>query len=127
MADDMIKKPSSVIPSGLRLDRDKDREQQRHEGLNREGASATGHDEVKDHYRDIEIMVDRANIRLEEDRVPFRFRLHREGNDVIIDIIRIDGSGGIISVLNKNITHDSFMQRAQQILKGEGLFIDRVT
>ncbi len=81
-------------------------------------------DEVMKHFDELKTLVEQANFRLEEGKSPLRFILNREGESIIIDIVRLSATGGPVTVLHKNITHERFKEAVKHILKGEGLIID---
>ena len=68
--------------------------------------------------------MNQANFRLGEEKSPLRFILNREGDSIIVDIVRLSDAGGPVSVLHKNITHERFREAVRHILEGEGLIID---
>lgn len=126
MSDESIKGPSSIIPSELKLNHEKEKnsDNEKREGEKKDKQKA---EEVRDHFNDLRVMVEKANEQLGDDNVPFRFGIEQTGNDIIINIMKINEQGEAASIIKKNITHDSFIETARHILNGEGFLIDFIS
>jgi len=120
-----IKKADVVFYPDTRVQHDpgKDGKGQDHRRHHHTGNECS---EVKDCVADIVSMVEGANGQLEIQGSPYRFNVRREGNEVFIDIIITDRKGNILSVREKNITHEKFMEAVEHIHKREGLFFDQL-
>lgn len=126
MSDEFIKKPSSIVPSDFKLNHERDRHAG-YENKNDDNSRGQEKDEAGDHYTDLKYMVERANDRLENDTAPFRFGIEQTAGEIIIDIMKVDEKGDVISVVKKNITHEGFLEIAGHILNGEGFLVDLIS
>ena len=121
MSDDKIKKLESITPTGTHFNPDAQKKEPRQE---QEGHGGEKRDKVKDHYSEISVMIERANGKLRVKSAPYRFGLRREGEDIIIDIIRINEKGETISVSQRNITHENVNEVVKHIVEREGILFD---
>ncbi|PKL39166.1 MAG: hypothetical protein CVV44_09890 [Spirochaetae bacterium HGW-Spirochaetae-1] len=119
-----IKKADVVFYPDTRVQHDpgkdgKGRNSRRHHGDD-------GRNEVKDYVDDMITMVEDANSQLEIQDSPLRFRIHREEDEVFIDIIITDRKGTVLAVREKNITHEKFLEAVDHICGREGLLFDQL-
>ena len=124
MIDDKISSTPPVMVPGHEMNPDGGGRHDQH-GRNRQDTAGQP-DEVRGHYEELIVLVEQGNFRLLEEKSPFRFVLNREGESIIIDIIRLSPAGEAESILHKNITHEKFREAVSHILRGEGLVIDRL-
>ena len=82
-------------------------------------------DEAGGHFESLKKSADLINAELERKNSHYRFYLFRENEDIFINLVRLDGSGEIVEIKKKNITHQEFNELIRHLEKGEGLIIDR--
>lgn len=77
-----------------------------------------------DHFAELTAALANAHRRLVAAGSPYRFCVHREGSELIIDLVRLGPDGKIADLQQKNITHDDLQRWLDHIDKGEGMFFD---
>jgi len=81
-------------------------------------------DEAKDHFEALAKEAEVAHEVLVREGSRYRFCVHREGERVLIDVVLIDDTGAVSSLVQKDITHDDFLKWLQHIAQEEGLVFD---
>lgn len=110
--------PSLPIPPILRKDGEKkDKKSQQHK-------RSKPKEEAKDHFKELSYAVEQIHKILIKSRSPFRFCVYQEGNDIMIDIVKLDEKGEIERTEKKDITHENFVTLVRSIESGEGLLFD---
>lgn len=82
------------------------------------------HREAKDFFHTIEKAAENTNAVLIKKQSRYRFRVYRDNNDVMIDLVIMDEKGSVITEIKKNITHEDFVKMIDDVVLGEGLFFD---
>jgi hypothetical protein len=82
-------------------------------------------DEAGDHFESLKKSADLINADLERKNSHYRFYIFREYEDIFINLVRLDGTGEIVEIKKKNITHQEFNDLLRHLENGEGLIIDR--
>ena len=104
--------------SGLGLPRpidDKKKRENPHQHLKKE---------ARDYFHTLSMAAQATNERLKKKGLPYRFHVYREGEEVFIDVVALDGQGRTIQEKRKNISHDDFERLIEDISQFEGLFFD---
>lgn len=83
-------------------------------------------DEAREHFESLKTSADLMNHELELKKSPYRFFLHRERDDIFINLVLLNGKGSVIEVKRKNITHQEFADLVRHLDKGEGLFYESI-
>lgn len=81
-------------------------------------------EENKDHFGKLTKEAELANELLKEKKIPYRFFIFKENDNIYIDFVLLDSSGEIKEIKEKNITHEKFYKWMKDIQEGEGLLID---
>lgn len=81
-------------------------------------------EENKDHFEELANEAELANEMLIREDAPYRFCIHRDGDQILIDIVTLDEEGNIATLVQKDITHQDFRLWAQHIGDEEGLVFD---
>ena len=84
-------------------------------------------DESAQHFKELAEAAERSHEFLVAHNSPYRFCVYQENGEVYIDIVTLDDSQNIKSVIHKSITHEDFYRYLKNIELGEGLFIDTQT
>lgn len=82
-------------------------------------------EEVKDHFEALSRACERAHRKLVEKKIPYRFCVTREKDEIFIDLLLLDARGDVQYAVKKNITHEDFELMLDEIERGEGLLWDR--
>jgi uncharacterized FlaG/YvyC family protein len=80
--------------------------------------------EARDYFHTLDTAAEATNERLKKKGLPYRFHVYREGEEVFIDVVALDGQGRIIEEKRKNISHDDFERLIEDVSQFEGLFFD---
>ena len=80
--------------------------------------------EAQDRFDKLARAAERAHEQLNRENSRYRFCVYREGDQVRIDVVRLDDGGAIIETVQKDITHEEFQQYLAHIETRQGLFLD---
>ena len=124
MADDM---------GSLDVKRVFDVQRERVGGANPDGSRHRRHDtkeqpsprSTKQFLHTISKAVERSIQVLKERGLAFRFAVYQEGEEVFIDLLRLDRNGAVAETIRKNITYEDFSRWIEDVSQIEGVFIDR--
>ncbi len=83
-------------------------------------------DEAREHFESLKASADLMNRELKLKKLPYRFYIYRERDDIFYNLVRLDDSGSIIEIKRKNITHQEFADLIRHLDKGEGLFYESI-
>ncbi len=80
--------------------------------------------EAKQHFDELEKIVDETHKELEKNNSPFRLCVYQEGDDIFIDVVTIDSSGQKSLVFKSDISHVELDNLIHHIKSGRGLILD---
>jgi hypothetical protein len=80
--------------------------------------------EPKDYIHTIARAVEASNEKLSRLRLPYRFCVYSEGNEIFINIVILDAKGAVVAEKKKNISHQEFARLIEDVSQIEGLFVD---
>jgi hypothetical protein len=93
-------------------------------GDENKGKQQPGKRDVAAYFRTIQKAAETLNEILIKKAAPYRFRVYREGDQILIELMVMDKNGVVTQENKKNITHDDFARLIEDIASGEGLVID---
>ncbi|OGS34052.1 MAG: hypothetical protein A2293_09260 [Elusimicrobia bacterium RIFOXYB2_FULL_49_7] len=82
-------------------------------------------EEARDNFEALAKAAEESNVILIRNHSPYRFCVYKKGEEVYIDIVRLNSAGQIENLVQKNITHDEFSKWIKDIEEREGLFFDQ--
>jgi hypothetical protein len=77
-----------------------------------------------DYFVTMEKAALRSNEILVSKKLPYRFSVHKTGDEVFIELVVLDEKGKITKKVRRNITEESFARWIEDITRSEGLFFD---
>ncbi len=80
--------------------------------------------EAKNHFDELEKIVDETHKELEKNNSPFRLCVYQNGDDIFIDVVTMDESGKTSQVFKHDISHVELEELIQNIKSGRGLILD---
>jgi hypothetical protein len=69
--------------------------------------------------------AERSNQMLLERGLAFRFSVYLQGDNVIVDLVKLDAKGAAAETVRKNIAYEDFSRWIEDVSQIEGLFVDR--
>ena len=91
---------------------------------NGQSGSRDEQDEARDHFQELLEITAQINGELLEKGIPVQLYVHSEMGEVFIDLARTDGSGRVLEILHRNITHSEFSAILESLERGEGFMVD---
>lgn len=79
---------------------------------------------VKDFFNPLRKAVEASNNRLISRKLPYRFRVFKEEEEVFIELSILDENGNVVKKQVKNITESDFNRIIDDVASIEGLFLD---
>ncbi len=79
----------------------------------------------KEYMRAIGKAAEASNEKLARLKLPYRFCMYLEGDDIFIDIVVLDKDGNIVAEQKKNLSKQDFDRLIEDVSQIEGLFVDR--
>ena len=80
---------------------------------------------TKRYFRVISKAVERSNQILKERSLALQFKVYLQGEEVFIDLVKLDKAGEPTETVRRNITYDDFNQWIEDVSQMEGVFFDR--
>lgn len=84
----------------------------------------TPHEETRAHVEELLKAVEKAHDYFLSHHIPYRFCIYKEGEDVFIDIVRLNPSGKAEKTLKKNITREDFWKWMEILESHDGMVLD---
>jgi hypothetical protein len=80
----------------------------------------------KEFFHTISKAAEASNEKLARLKLPYRFRVYTQGDDLFIDVVVLDQNGNIVAEKKKNLSHQDFDRLIEDVSQIEGLFVDRM-
>ena len=79
---------------------------------------------VQDFFHPLSKAVEASNKRLEERKLPYRFKVFKRWGEVFLDLFILDDKGKVKEKQRKNITRSDFNRIIEDVTRTAGLFFD---
>jgi hypothetical protein len=80
----------------------------------------------KDYIKTIARAAEASNEKLVQLKLPYRFCVYVEGEDIFIDLVVLDKDGKIINEKKKKISQQDFERLIEDVSQIEGLYVDKM-
>ncbi|MBN2144535.1 MAG: hypothetical protein JW774_07920 [Candidatus Aureabacteria bacterium] len=122
--DSQVKRPDLKVESVQSPEAIHPKDEVSDEQKRKKGHQHFFHEENKSHFDELSRAAEQAHHLLIKNKSPYRFCVYQEGEEIMIDIVRLDSNGAIRDTVRKNITHEDFFKWLEHIENGEGLIVD---
>jgi hypothetical protein len=101
---------------GLPVHNERDKKHERQQPRERKDA--------KDYFHTLNTAAQTSNAFLTKKRLPYRFHVYMENEEVFIDLVALDTHGNVIGEKRKNISHQDFARLIEDVSQIEGIIFD---
>jgi hypothetical protein len=90
----------------------------------KQGRFASAKKGTRRYFHTLSKAVERSNDYCAKKKLPYRFRVYQEHNNVFIDLLVLDSNGNVLEEKRKNVTEEDFSRLIDDVSNIAGLFFD---
>ncbi|MBN1471523.1 MAG: hypothetical protein JW925_07070 [Syntrophaceae bacterium] len=77
------------------------------------------------HFKQLAYAMKNAHNKLIKSKNPYRFYIYLKGEEIMVDVVKLNALGKVGSIIKKNITREDFDVWIESIETGDGLITDQ--